>query len=225
MIKKVKKIINQAKVFLNYLNSTTKSFRHFCEDISNDNPYTNEDYVFRKIDNLLNAIKSFNDEISDNILIMERNIMDKERASVLFPYEKQAIWEYLRKWNDKHNVLKMFGCIYAEKVLINNKPYITIGISVCNDQDVFSKNIAVALAKKRAREYPNKYSIRINSESKDDRIPSKLFYEYAISRFMTRCNRWFKDESILYPSNVNFVIFPDKKKKDKHEPTDDKMPF
>ena len=231
--KEGKKIINQAKVFLDYLNSTTKSFRHFCEDIVKDNQFTNEGYVFKKIDNKLNTIKAFNDEISDNILIMERNIIDKERASVLFPYEKQAIYQYLSKFDFKKHCRKKCGCIYAEKILKDDKEIVTIGFSICNDKDEFSKNIALNLAKKRAREYPTRYDIRVTPRpdkfpmNSTFSIPYKWMYEGEIVKFVKRCTRWFKNETIIYPNNIDFVEFPKKKKKDKHEPTGEKkeMPF
>lgn len=229
--KEGKKIINQAKVFLDYLNSTTNSFKRFCEDTNNDNPYTNEGYVFRKINSMLDDIKVFSNNISDNILIMERNIMDKERASVFFPYEKQAIYQYLSKFDFKKHCRKKCGCIYAEKILKDGKEVVTIGLSICNDKDEFSKNIALNLAKKRAREYPTRYDIRVTP--RPDKfpmnnilhIPYKWMYEGEIAKFIKRCTRWFQNETIIYPNNIDFVEFSKKKKKDKHEPTGDKMPF
>ena len=54
-------------------------------------------------------------------------------------------------------------------------------------------------------------------------------YENKIASFIKRCTRWFQNETIIYPNNIDFVAFPKKesKKKNKHEPTGDKkeMPF
>ena len=157
--------------------------------------------------------------------------MDKERASVLFPYEKQAIYQYLSKFDFKKHCRKKCGCIYAEKILKDGKEVVIIGLSICNDKDEFSKNIALNLAKKRAREYPARYDIRVTP--KPDKfpmnnilhIPYKWMYEGEIAKFVKRCTRWFQNETIIYPNNIDFVEFSKKKKKKSDKITNEPMPF
>ena len=206
--------------------------KNFCEDISNNNLYTSIDLKFRRIYERLKAIDNNCNIIKDIIFELEQNLADKERASVLFPYEKQAIYQYLNKFDFKKNCRKKCGCMYAEKILKDGKEVVTIGLSICNDKDVFSKNVALNLAKKRAREYPTRYDIRVTPRpdkfpmNGTFNIPYKWMYEGEIIKFIKRCARWFKNETIIYPNNIDFVEFPKKKKKDKHEPTGElKMPF
>lgn len=227
-----KEIINISKVNINSLLKRIGTFKYFCEDICNANAYTNEDLMYRRIHEKLNSMNLSCETIKDIIRDIEEHVNDKERASVMYPYEKQAIYQYLSKFDFEKHCPKKCGCIYAEKILKDGKEVITIGLSVCNDKDIFSKNIALNLAKKRAREYPIRYDIRVTPRPEkfpaNDtlHIPYKWMYESEIAKFVKRCTRWFKNETIIYPNNIDFVEFPKKCKK-KHEPTGEqkKMPF
>jgi len=121
--------------------------------------------------------------------------------------------------------------MYAEKIIKDGKEIVTIGLSVCNDKDEFSKNIALNLAKKRAREYPTRYDIRVTPRpdkfpvSDTFHIPYKWMYEGELAKFVKRCTKWFKNETIIYPNNIDFVEFPKKKKNKSNKITDKKMPF
>ena len=227
--KNIFKITNE---YVTDIHNSLNNFKTFCEDITNDNSYTNEWHHYTNIHKtLIGLMTYFKDNIQDNVFAFQQMYSDVHRPSVLFPYENQAIWEYLTKPDMKHHCYKKFGCMYAEKIIMNGEEAVTIGISICNDKDEFSKNIALSLAKKRAREYPTRYDIRVTPRfetfpfSRMVRIPLKTMYENEIAKFVKRCTRWFKNETIIYPNNIDFVEFPKKIKK-KNEPTGEKkMPF
>lgn len=205
------------------------NFKNFCKNMVDDNYPSVESQCyysfFKDAETMINLIRN---NIHDRLFKLQQRYDDKERASVLFPYEKQAIYQYLNKFDFKKNCHKKCGCMYAEKILKDGKEIVTIGFSICNDKDEFSKNIALNLAKKRAREYPTRYDIRVAPRPEkyptNDtlRIPYKWMYEGEIAKFVKRCTRWFKNETIIYPNNIDFVEFPKKKKKDKHELTGEK---
>ena len=33
-------------------------------------------------------------------------------------------------------------------------------------------------------------------------------YERELAKFVKRCTKWFKNETIIYPNNIDFVEFP-----------------
>ena len=232
-----KMIFKNTKAYINNLEKEIINFKEFCISIANENnpsPESNCYYNFTKsCDNMYNTLISY---IQEPLFKLQQKYDDMHRPSVLYPYEKQAIYEYLTKPDIKHKCMKKFGCIYAEKIKIDDKEVVTIGISVCNDIDspLFSKNIAVNLAKKRAREYPKQYNIRVSPIIDDKhfftkmlRIPTKIMYRNEINKFMTRCSKWFKGENILYPTNINFEEFlaKENKKKKSDKITNKEMPF
>ena len=230
--KDANKIFKLTKNYLVDVENHIISFKNFCKGIVEGNypSFESQCYYsfFRDAETMINLIHN---NIHDRLFKLQQRYDDKERASVLFPYEKQAIYQYLIKFDSKKHCPKKFGCIYAEKILKDGKEVVTIGLSVCNDKDEFSKNVALSLAKKRAREYPTRYDIRVTPKPEkftiNDvlHIPYKWMYETETAKFVKRCTRWFKNETIIYPNNIDFVEFP-KKKKDKHEPTGEKkMPF
>lgn len=227
------KIFKLTKNYLVDVENHIISFKNFCKGIVEGNypSFESQCYYsfFRNSETMINIIHN---DIYDMLFKLQQKYDDKERASVLFPYEKQAIYQYLNKFDLKKNCHKKFGCLYAEKILKDGKEVVTIGLSICNDKDVFSKNVALSLAKKRAREYPTRYDIRVTPRPEkfptNDtlHIPYKWMYKGEIAKFVNRCTRWFKNETIIYPNNIDFVEFPKKKKKDKHEPIGEKkMPF
>lgn len=224
------KILNYTKSYINDIYRTTEKFKIFCEDIIKANSCTIAEQGYKNIHSYLNDTVNILAKIKDKYFNIKQVYDDKNRPSVLFPYENQAIYQYLNKPDPNSKYLKKFGCIYAEKILVDNKEVVTIGLSICNDKDEFSKKIALNLAKKRAREYPIKYDIRVTPRPETFpvnmiRIPYKWMYENEIAKFIKRCNRWFKEETIIYPNNIDFVEFPKKKKKKSNKITDKPMPF
>lgn len=225
------KILNETKTYTNEIYKWIEKFKIFCEDIANTNAYTTEEKEYKGIYNHLNDIITILSKIKSKYFHLKETFDDKNRPSVLYPYEKQAIWQYMKKPNMQASCSKPFGCIYAEKIRVDNKLKVVIGMSVCNDNDTFYKNIALNLARTRAREYPKTYDIRVSpSASPFQRlvhIPSKNMYESEISKFMKRCAKWFEAEEIIYPNNIIFSEFPTKKnkKKESDKITDKPMPF
>ena len=225
------KIFKYTKNYVNDIYHTVEKFKIFCEDIANDNAYTAEEKDYKNIHTYLNDIVNILTKIKDKYLNLKQCYDDIARPSVLYPHEKQAIWQYMKKPNMQASCSRPFGCLYAEKILIDNKPKVVIGMSVCNDNDTFYKNIALNLARTRAREYPKTYDIRVNSPSslfqKLVRVPSKNMYESEIAKFIKRCARWFEAEEIIYPNNIIFTEFSSKKNKKKKSDkiTDKLMPF
>ena len=228
------KIFKLTKNYLVDVENHIINFKNFCKDMVEDNYPSVESQCyysfFRDTETMINLIHN---NIHDKLFKLQQRYNDKERASVMYPYEKQAIYQYINKFDFKKNCHKKCGCMYAEKILKDGKEVVTIGLSVCNDKDIFSKNIALNLAKKRAREYPTKYDIRVTPRPEkfptNDilRIPYKWMYEGELAKFVKRCTRWFKNETIIYPNNIDFIEFSKKKKKDKHEPIGEtkEMPF
>jgi len=225
------KILNETKTYTNEICKYVEQFKVFCEDIIKANSCTIAEQGYKNIHDYLNDTINILAKIKDKYFNIKQVYDDKNRPNVLYPYEKQAIYEYFKKPDLGHKCYKKFGCIYAEKLKVNNKEIISIGISVCNDKDEFSKNVALSLARKRAREYFNKYDIRVTPETKGIpftrivHVPTKSMYEDKINMFIKRCKKWFKDETILYPTNIIFTEFPDKKKKKSDKITDEPMPF
>lgn len=229
--KNYREINNTINSYFNHINYTIEKLKINLEDIANSNPYSDINNICM---NIHSDCQIFQNQLNNTKRPFDKYInelIDKNRPSVLFPYENEAIWKYLKKFDIKHNSYKNFGCIYAEKIKLDGKEVVTIGLSICNNKDKFTKSIALALAKKRAREYPIKYDIRVTPKpekfSKNDilHIPYKWMYENTIVEFVKRCTRWFKNETIIYPNNIDFVEFPKKTKK-KNESTDKKeMPF
>ena len=229
--KNYREINNTINSYFNNINHTVEKLKIYLEDIANNNPYSDASKICMDIHSYCRIFQSQLDNAKKPFDKYINELMDENRPSVLYPYEKQAIWEYLVKLDTEHNCFKKFGCIYAEKISINGKEVVTIGFSICNNKDEFTKAIALALAKKRAREYPTRYDIRVTPKPKTFssntiRIPYQWMYENEIAKFIKRCTRWFKNETIIYPNNIDFTEFPKKTKK-KHEPTGEKkeMPF
>lgn len=226
-----RKILNYTNEYINNISVETNNFMNYCKSIYNDNISIKEGTIFLECYEHLHSVKEIFRAINDKVFKIAQKVSDNERPNVLYPYEKQAIYEYFKKPDLEHKCYKKFGCIYAEKLKVNNKEIVSIGISVCNDKDEFSKNVALNLARKRAREYFNKYDIRVTPETKGIpftrivHVPTKNMYEDKINMFIKRCKRWFKDETILYPTNIIFTEFPDKKKKKSDKITDKPMPF
>ena len=224
------KIFKLTKNYLTDVENHIVSFRNFCKEMVDDNyPSSESQCYYQFYQDGGTMINIIHNHIMDMLFKLQQKYDDKERASVLYPYENQAIYQYLSKFDSRKNCLKKCGCIYAEKILKDDKEIVTIGLSICNDKDVFSKNIALNLAKKRAREYPTRYDIRVTPKpnrfsAETIHIPYQWMYENEISKFVKRCTRWFKNETIIYPNNIDFTEFPKKKKK--HKPTGEKkMPF
>ena len=225
------KILNETKTYTNEIYKYVERFKVFCEDIANDNAYTTEEKDYKHIHTYLNDIVNILAKIKDKYFNLKQCYDDKRRPSVLYPYEKQVIYQYINKFDFKKNCHKKCGCMYAEKIIKDGKEIVTIGLSICNDKDEFSKNIALNLAKKRAREYPTRYDIRVTPRSEKYprnytlRIPFKWMYEGELAKFVKRCTKWFKNETIIYPNNIDFVEFPKKRKNKSNKITDKKMPF
>ena len=225
------KILNETKTYTNEIYKYVERFKVFCEDIANNNIYTEEGQAYNYIYSYLSDIVNALGKIKDKYLYMKQCYDDKTMPSVLYPYEHQAIYQYFTKFDFKKHCPKKCGCIYAEKILKDGKEVVTIGLSICNDKDVFSKNIALNLAKKRAREYPPRYDIRVTPRPEkfpaNDtlHIPYNWMYEAEIAKFVKRCTRWFKNETIIYPNNIDFVEFPKKKKKKSNKIINEPMPF
>ena len=227
----IKKIFEYTSAYINNLQHNIKQFKIFCEDIANANPYSIISSSYMNIHKNIITMQCQLNEIKDKFFSFKQNCDNKIRPDVLYPYEKQAIYQYLNKFDFKKNCYKKYGCMYAEKILKDGKEIITIGLSVCNDKDEFSRNIALNLAKKRAREYPARYYIRVTPRpekfSTDNalRIPYKWVYEEELVKFVKRCIKWFKKETIIYPNNIDFVEFPKKKKGKSNKITNKKIPF
>ena len=225
------KILNETKTYTNEIYKYVERFKVFCEDIANNNAYTTEEKDYKHIYTYLNDIVNILAKIKDKYFNLKQCYDDKRRPSVLYPYEKQAIYQYINKFDFKKHSPKKCGCMYAEKIIKDGKEIVTIGLSICNDKDEFSKNIALNLAKKRAREYPTRYNIRVTPRpdkfpvSDTFHIPYKWMYEGELAKFVKRCTKWFKNETIIYPNNIDFVEFPKKKKNKSNKITDKKMPF
>lgn len=229
--KNYREINNTINSYFNNINHTVEKLKIYLEDIANNNPYSDVNKICMDIHSYCRIFQSQLDNTKKPFDKYINELIDEDRPSVLYPYEKQAIYEYFKKPDLERKCYKKFGCIYAEKLKVNNKEIVSIGLSVCNDKDEFSKNVALNLAKKRAREYFNKYDIRVTPETKGIpftrivHVPTKNMYEDTINKFIKRCKRWFKDETILYPTNIIFTEFPDKKKKKSDKITDEPMSF
>ena len=230
--KEANKIFKLTKNYLADIENPIVNFKNFCTEIVDANYPSAESQCYyqfyRDADTLISIIHN---SMHDILFKLQQKYNDKERANVLFPYENQAIYQYISKFDFKKNCPKKCGCMYAEKILKDGKEIVTIGLSVCNDKDEFSKNVALNLAKKRAREYPTRYDIRVTPRPEkfptNDilRIPYKWMYEGEIAKFVKRCTKWFKDETIIYPNNIDFVEFPKKKKNKSDKITNKEMSF
>ena len=230
--KEANKIFKITKNHLANIEDNIVNFKNFCKDIVDANyPSPESQCYYQFYQNGNTMINIIHNNISDMLFKFQQKYNDMNRPNVLFPYEKQAIYQYLNKFDFKKHCHKKCGCMYAEKILKDGKEIVTIGLSVCNDKDEFSKNIALNLAKKRAREYPTRYDIRVTPRpekfpNNDNlRIPYKWMYEGELAKFIKRCTKWFKNETIIYPNNIDFVEFPKKKKDKSNKITDKKMPF
>ena len=230
--KEANKIFKITRNHLASIEDNIVNFKNFCKEIIDDNypsPESQCYYQFYQDGNTM--INIIHNSIKDMLFKFQQKYDDKERANVLFPYEKQAIYQYLNKFDFKKHSPKKCGCMYAEKIIKDGKEIVTIGLSICNDKDEFSKNIALNLAKKRAREYPTRYNIRVTPRpdkfpvSDTFHIPYKWMYEGELAKFVKRCTKWFKNETIIYPNNIDYVEFPKKKKNKSNKITDKKMPF
>ena len=227
-----KMIFKNTRKYINDIEKEIINFKEFCNSIASENSPSVEAHSYydftKKCDDMYNTlIKS----IQEPMFKLQQKYDDMHRPSVLYPYEKQAIYQYLNKYDFKKHSPKKCGCMYAEKIIKDGKEIVTIGLSICNDKDEFSKNIALNLAKKRAREYPTRYNIRVTPRpdkflvNDTLHIPYKWMYEGELAKFVKRCTKWFKNETIIYPNNIDFVEFPKKKKSKSDKITDKKMPF
>lgn len=227
-----KMIFKNTTEYINNIEKEIINFKKFCNNVADETSPSTEAYLYydfmKKCDDMYYTLAK---NIKEPLFKLQQKYNDKHRPNVLFPYEKQAIYQYLNKFDFKKHCHKKCGCMYAEKILKDGKEIVTIGFSVCNDKDEFSKNIALNLAKKRAREYPTRYDIRVTPRpekfpNNDNlRIPYKWMYEGELAKFVKRCTKWFKSETIIYPNNIDFVEFPKKKKNKSNKITNKEMPF
>ena len=112
--KDANKIFKFTKNYLADIEDNIVNFKNFCKEIvEGDYPsFESQCYhqFYRDADTMINMIHN---NIKDMVFKLQQKYDDKERASVLYPYEHKAIYQYLHKFDFKRHCPKKFGCIYA----------------------------------------------------------------------------------------------------------------